>query len=114
MNDNTIFPLSILRHGHGARFSLKNKLSRISVSKLYRNLSFIVINHRYGRLKQRRMQDFSGWGGGPNFKISGNLDIHAAMLRAFVRGVWAYAPQEIFFKTVQFRAFRGLFSTTIW
>ena len=32
--------------------------------------------------------------GGPNFKISWILDIHAAKLRAFARGVWGYAPQE--------------------
>ena len=37
------------------------------------------------------MQDFSG-GGGPNFKISGILDKHAAKLRAFTRGVWGHAP----------------------
>ena len=58
-------------------------------------------------------------GGGPNFKISGIFDIHAAKrmsraakLRAFVRGVWGHAPPRKFFKMVQFRAFWGLISTT--
>ena len=32
--------------------------------------------------------------GGPNFKISGILNIHAAKLRAFVRGVWGHAPPQ--------------------
>ena len=50
--------------------------------------------------------------GGPNFKISGILDIHDAKLRAFARGVWGHAPPRIFLKMVQFRAFSGLFSTT--
>ena len=36
------------------------------------------------------MQDFSE--GGPNFKISGILDIHAAKPRAFDMGVWGHAP----------------------
>ena len=31
-------------------------------------------------------------GEGPNFNIFGILDIHAAKLRAFVRGVWGHAP----------------------
>ena len=45
---------------------------------------------------QGRMQDFSG-GGGPNFKISGILDIHAAKLRAFGRGGFGgMPPQENF------------------
>ena len=46
------------------------------------------------------MQDFSR-GGGPNFKISGILDIHmsrAAKLRAFARGVWGHAPPKKIFK----------------
>ena len=51
-------------------------------------------------------------GGGPNFKISRILDIHArsgmlraAKLRAFARGVWGHAPPRKFLKMVQFRAF---------
>ena len=43
--------------------------------------------------------------GGPNFKISVILDIHAAKLRAFARGVWGHAPPRKFLKMVQFRAF---------
>ena len=35
-------------------------------------------------------------GGGGNSKIPENLDIHAAKLRAFTRGVWGHAPREIF------------------
>ena len=49
------------------------------------------------------MQDFSG--GGPNFKISGILDIHDAKLRAFAKGVWGHAPPRKFLIMVQFRAF---------
>ena len=58
------------------------------------NIASILLPRRQGR-----MQDFSG--GGPNFKISGILDIQK--LRAFVRGVWGYAPPRKFFKMVQFR-----------
>ena len=53
----------------------------------------ITFFHIYKHI-QGRMQDFSG--GGANFKISGILDIHAAKLRAFARGVWGHAPQENF------------------
>ena len=53
------------------------------------------------------MQDFPGRGGGPNFKISGILDIHAAKLRAFARGVWGHVPPppRKFLRMVHFRAF---------
>ena len=44
---------------------------------------------------QGRMQDFSG--GGPNFKISVILYIHAAKLRAFASGVWGHAPPKKIF-----------------
>ena len=47
------------------------------------------------------MQDFSGEGA--NFKISGMS--RAAKLRAFARGVWGHAPQEIFFKWCNFVRF---------
>ena len=40
------------------------------------------------------MQDFPGRG--PNLKISGILDIHAAKLRAFARGFGACSPKKIF------------------
>ena len=53
-----------------------------------------VLTYKHAPLIQGRMQDFSG--GGPNFKIFGNLNIHAAKLRAFARGVWGHAPQENF------------------
>ena len=49
------------------------------------------------------MQDFSG--GEPNSNFLGNLDIHAAKLRAVARGVWGMPPLEISFKMAQFRAF---------
>ena len=61
-------------------------------------------------INQGRMQDFSR--GGPNFKISWILDIHAAKRHvasseaaAFARGVWGHAPTRKFLKMVQFRAF---------
>ena len=51
-------------------------------------------------------------GGGPTLKFLGFLIymprsgmLRAAKLRASARGVWGYAPQEFFFKMVQFRAF---------
>ena len=58
------------------------------------------------------MQDFSG-GGGPNFKISGILDIHAAKRHVasseargvWGLGVWGHAPPRKLLKIVQFRAF---------
>ena len=45
------------------------------------------------------MQDFSG-GGGPNFKISGILDIHDTFLGGF-----GGMPPRIFLKIVKFRVF---------
>ena len=61
-------------------------------------------------------------GGGPNFKISGILDIHmprscmsrAAKLRAFARGVWGHAPQETFLKLCNFVGFEGYFQPLSW
>ena len=51
---------------------------------------------------QGRMQDFLG-GGGPTLKFLGfwiymprSSMSRAAKLRAFVRGVWGYAPKKIF------------------
>ena len=54
---------------------------------------------------QGRMQDFSmGGGGGPNFKISGIMDIHAASSESNVGGFGGMPPRK-FLKMVQFRAF---------
>ena len=72
-------------------------------AKFRQNTIKIKMMAKIQYLTQGRMQDFSG--GGPNFKISGILDIHAAKLRAFARGVWGHAPPRKFLKMVQFRGF---------
>ena len=60
------------------------------------------------------MQDFAR--GGPNFKISGILDIHDAKrhVAAFARGVWGHAPQENFKKWCNFVRFEGYFQPLSW
>ena len=62
------------------------------------------------------MQDFSR-GGGPTLKFLGfwiymprsGMSL-AAKLRAFARGVWGHAPQEIFLKWCNFVRFEGYFN----
>ena len=59
---------------------------------------------------QGRMQHFSG--GGAQFFGFGVYMPRSSMSRAVARGVWEHAPPRKLKKMVQFRAFRGLFSTT--
>ena len=58
-----------------------------------------------------RMQRFSGGGGAQFFGFWVYMP-RSSMSRAVARGVWEHAPPRKFKKMVQFRAFRGLFSTT--
>ena len=71
------------------------------------------VQYKYSVQYQGCMQDFSGGGGVANFKISGVLDIHAAKLRAFAKGVWGHAPQ-IFFKWCNFVRFEDYFQPLSW
>ena len=64
------------------------------------------------------MQDFSG-GGGPNFKISVILDIHAAKRHvanseSLLGGFGGMPPQEIFLKWCNFVRFEGYFQPLSW
>ena len=93
-----------------ARLLKVQNIFKLRLSKFYYKLCYGTLPHYFNHYHeiierqpvrplrqhqyQGRMQDFSGGGGGPNFKISGILAIHAAIgmsraakLRAFARGV---------------------------
>ena len=86
-------------------------LERMTTGSVVKRLT--LLRHKSGQINFTlpKAGAYAGFlRGGANFKISGILEIHAAKrraakLRAFVRGVWGYAPPRKFLKMVQFRAF---------